>query len=82
MRAHAYQPFQRLAAPSTVSGPRPSDSAPMAYIAWVDIAVVEETRAEPEAKKSSTKATKTKAAPAAEAAEEKPKRAAAAKKEE
>jgi len=63
-------------------GPRPSDSAPMAYIEWVDIAVVEETRAEPEAKKSSTKATKTKAAPAAEAAEEKPKRAAAAKKEE
>jgi len=63
-------------------GPRPSDSAPMAYIEWVDIAVVEEIKAEPEAKKSTTKTTKAKPAPAAEAAEDKPKRAAKAKKEE
>ena len=63
-------------------GPRPSDSAPMAFIEWVDIAVVEETPVEPEAKKPSIKAAQAKVVPAAEAAAEKPKRAAKAKKEE
>jgi len=62
-------------------GPRASDSAPMAFIEWVDIAVVEEVQPEPETKKP-TKAAKAKEVPATEAAEEKPKRAAKAKKEE
>jgi large subunit ribosomal protein L17 len=59
-------------------GPRPSDSAPMAFIEWVDLAVVEETL--PETKKPA-KAAKTKAVPTTEAAEEKPKRTTKAKKE-
>ncbi len=71
-------------------GPRTSDSAPMAFIEWVDIAVVEETAPEPTEKKSTAKAKapkapKAEAAPAAEeATEEKPKakRAPKAKKEE
>lgn len=68
-------------------GPRASDSAPMAFIEWVDIAVVEETAPAPETKKPA-KTAKTKAAketPVAEegeAAEAKPKRAPKAKKED
>lgn len=68
-------------------GPRPSDAAPMAFIEWVDIAVVEETTPEPETKKPA-KAAKAKAAketPAAEegeASEAKPKRAPKAEKED
>lgn len=66
-------------------GPRTSDSAPMAYIEWVDIAVVEEPTPEPETKKT-TKAAKAKETTSApeEAAEEKekPKRAPKAKKED
>lgn len=58
-------------------GPRPSDSAPMAFIEWVDIAVVEEAAPEPEKKKTTKKATAEAAEPA-----EKPKKAAQAKKEE
>ncbi|MFZ4683883.1 MAG: 50S ribosomal protein L17 [Terrimicrobiaceae bacterium] len=63
-------------------GPRASDSAPMAYIEWVDIAVVEETIPAPETKKTPAKAAKVKEAAPAEATAEKPKRAAKAKKEE
>ncbi len=62
-------------------GPRASDSAPMAYIEWVDIAVVEEVTPEPTTKKATTKAAKVKEVPA-ESPEEKPKRAPKAKKEE
>jgi len=68
-------------------GPRASDSAPMAFIEWVDIAVVEETAPEPETKKPA-KATKAKAAKESPAVEEgetseaKPKRAPKAKKED
>jgi len=50
-------------------GPRQSDSAPMAYIEWVDIAATEETPAEPAAK-------------AEKAPKEAPKKAAKTKKEE
>ena len=52
-------------------GPRPSDSAPMAYIEWVDIAVTDETSVEPAP-----------AAKAEKAPKEAPKKAAKAKKEE
>ncbi|MGI8819274.1 MAG: 50S ribosomal protein L17 [Chthoniobacterales bacterium] len=45
-------------------GARKSDSAPMAFIEWVDVAVVVEEAAPEEAKKKG-KATKTSAAPAA-----------------
>ena len=38
-------------------GPRPSDSAPMAFIEWVDLIVVDESSSEPE-KKSSKKTSK------------------------
>lgn len=70
-------------------GPRQSDSAPIAYIEWVDIAVAEETKPEPEkaAKKAPAKPKAKKAAEGAEApaegdAEAKPKRTPKAKKEE
>ncbi len=62
-------------------GPRASDSAPMAYIEWVDIAVVEETPAvapEKTEKKKSAKA----APEAAAEGEEKPKAKKAAKAKE
>ncbi len=66
-------------------GQRPSDSAPMAFIEWVDIAVVEEVQPEPAKKKSPAKAEKApKAEAAADAPAEKPKakRAPKAAKEE
>jgi large subunit ribosomal protein L17 len=42
-------------------GPRPSDSAPMAFIEWVDLIAVEEPTSKPD-KKSSKKTSKTPAA--------------------
>jgi large subunit ribosomal protein L17 len=63
-------------------GPRPSDSAPMALIEWVDIASVAEP--EPEAapaKKSKAPKAKAETSTSEEAAAEKPKKAAKASKE-
>lgn len=50
-------------------GPRQSDSAPMAYIEWVDNIVVEAETPEPEAKKPAKKAPKKAEKPAAKKAE-------------
>jgi len=66
-------------------GPRPSDSAPMAYIEWVDIAVVEEAPVTPEPateKKKAPKAEKAEAAPKKEKAPAKAKKATKEAKEE
>lgn len=63
-------------------GPRPSDSAPMAYIEWVDIAVVEETPTVTAPEKTEKKKPAAKAAKTTEAVaegEEKPKAKKAAK---
>ena len=68
-------------------GPRISDSAPVAFIEWVDIVVTEEAKPEPEkkapAKAKAEKAPKSAEAPAEETAEApKAKRTPKAKKEE
>jgi len=64
-------------------GPRQSDSAPMAYIEWVDNIVVVEPAPLPEVKKPAKKAPKKAAAETAEKpAEKKPAKAAKAEKKE
>lgn len=52
-------------------GQRISDSAPMAYIEWVDIAVVEETPVTPEPEKKKAPAKKAASKKATESSEEK-----------
>jgi len=64
-------------------GPRASDSTPMAFIEWVDLAAVEETQPDPVTKKTTKPAAAKEVTPeGSEAAEAKPKRAPEAKKEE
>ncbi|CAN5817570.1 50S ribosomal protein L17 [soil metagenome] len=68
-------------------GPRASDSAPMAFIEWVDLAPVEEVALEPvetatTAAKKPAKAKKVEAIEGETTAEEKPKKAPKAKKED